>query len=62
VPVVYFGYPETMGRSLEELEMMFSEGKSIRSIVQESRKPLNGSLMPADVAEKGKDIDEEEYA
>ena len=40
LPIVYFLYPETMGRSLEELEMMFTEGKSIRAIVRNSTKPL----------------------
>ncbi|KAH9863019.1 hypothetical protein IAQ61_009294 [Plenodomus lingam] len=40
VPVVWFAYPETMGRSLEELEMMFVEGHGIRDIVRESRKPI----------------------
>jgi len=61
VPVVWFGYPETMGRSLEELEMMFSESRSIRSIVKESRKPLTGGLgLERSVKEKG-DVDEDEY-
>lgn len=63
VPIVYLFYPETMGRSLEELEMMFSEGRSIRGIVRESRKPLNGgALMPEHVLEKGGHADEDEYA
>ncbi|KAJ4355664.1 uncharacterized protein N0V89_003684 [Didymosphaeria variabile] len=52
IPVVWFFYPETMGRSLEELEVMFSEGKSITGIVRESRKPLNGSLLPERYQEK----------
>jgi hypothetical protein len=61
LPVVYFGYPETMGRSLEELEMMFTEGKSIPGIVRESRKPFT-SRLPEHMLEKGgKDVDEEEY-
>ena len=60
VPVVYFAYPETMGRSLEELEMMFSEGKSIPGIVKESRKPLTGGLGLERAMEKG-DVDEDEY-
>lgn len=62
VPVVYFAYPETMGRSLEELEMMFTEGKNIREIVKESRKPLNGSLGLKHRREKSKEVDEDEYA
>jgi hypothetical protein len=61
VPVVYFFYPETMGRSLEELEMMFSEGNSITSIVKESRKPLNRPLYQEDVTEKASHIDKDEY-
>lgn len=60
LPVVYFGYPETMGRSLEELEMMFSEGRSIPGIVRESRKQLMGGLGLQ--REQEKDIvDEDEF-
>jgi hypothetical protein len=62
VPIVYFFYPETMGRSLEELEMMFTESKSIPAIVRMSRKPLEGGLMPDDYKmEKGEKGVEEEY-
>jgi hypothetical protein len=61
LPVVYFGYPETMGRSLEELEMMFADGKSIRHIVKESRKPLTGGLGLERAREK-ENVEEEEYA
>jgi hypothetical protein len=65
VPVVWFAYPETMGRSLEELEMMFAEGKSIRGIVKESRKPLTGGL-GLGMAEKKKgdagSVEEDEFA
>ena len=62
IPVVWFFYPETMGRSLEELETMFSEGKSIPSIVRESRKPLTGSLLPEGYREKNAKVEEDEYA
>ncbi|KAJ4298235.1 hypothetical protein N0V90_006134 [Kalmusia sp. IMI 367209] len=62
IPVVWFFYPETMGRSLEELEMMFSEGRSIPSIVRESRKPLTGSLLPENYKEKSEKAVEDEYA
>ena len=62
IPTVWFFFPETMGRSLEELEMMFSEGKSIPSIVRESRKPLTGSLLPDNYKEKSEKMVEEEYA
>jgi hypothetical protein len=63
VPAVYFGYPETMGRSLEELEIMFTEGKSIPAIVSMSRKPFTSSLLPEHMDEKvDKDINEQEYA
>jgi hypothetical protein len=66
VPVVYFGYPETMGRSLEELEMMFTETESIRGIVKESKKPLTGGGLGLreKIREKGgeKDVEEDEYA
>lgn len=50
-----------MGRSLEELEMMFAEGGSIPTIVKESRKPLTGSLMPQSMMEKGGKHEEDEY-
>jgi hypothetical protein len=61
LPVVYFGYPETMGRSLEELEVMFTEGKNIPAIVKMSRRPFTSAL-PDHILEKGgKDVDEEEY-
>jgi hypothetical protein len=61
VPLVYFLYPETMGRSLEELEMLFSESPSIRAIVKESkRKPTQGGLVSAHMREKlGRDEDDE---
>jgi hypothetical protein len=65
VPVVWFAYPETMGRSLEELEMMFAEGKSIRGIVKESRKPLTVGL-GLGMADKKKgdagSVEEDEFA
>ena len=61
VPLVYFLYPETMGRSLEELEMLFSESPSIRAIVKESkRKPTQGGLVSAHMREKlGRDEEDE---
>jgi sugar porter (SP) family MFS transporter len=63
VPIVFVFYPETMGRSLEELEMMFSSGRSITGIVRESRRPLTGGFA-SDVnsIEKGheKNVDEVE--
>ena len=57
MPLVYFFYPETMGRSLEELEMMFAEQPTIRAIVKESRrKPTQGGLVAEHLREKiGKD-------
>ena len=63
VPIVFLFYPETMGRSLEELETMFSSGKSIPGIVRESLKPHNATLSPAHTMEKGESgsVDEDEY-
>jgi hypothetical protein len=63
IPLVYFFYPETMGRSLEELEMMFAESPSIMAVVKESkRKPSQGGLVSAHMREKlGNDDDELEY-
>lgn len=62
MPLVYFFYPETMGRSLEELEMLFAESPSIMSIVRESkRKPAEGGLVTQHLREKiGKDDDDDE--
>ena len=58
VPIIYFFYPETMGRSLEELEMMFSESHSITGLVRKSRRPLvGGSLISEHMMEKGRDSD-----
>jgi hypothetical protein len=52
-----------MGRSLEELEMMFAESPSIMAVVKESkRKPSQGGLVSAHMREKlGNDDDELEY-
>jgi hypothetical protein len=63
LPIVFLFYPETMGRSLEELEVMFSSGKSITGIVRDSLKPQNASLTGDHVLEKGEQgsIDEDEY-
>lgn len=63
VPAVWFFYPETMGRSLEELEIMFTEGKSIRAIVRESRKPLSSGFAASAYDHKDeKTVEEDEYA
>lgn len=34
VPIVYFFYPETAGRSLEEIDAIFAESKSIFDTVK----------------------------
>lgn len=34
--VVYFYYPESMGRSLEEMDSLFRESSSIRAVVRAS--------------------------
>lgn len=36
--VVYLYYPESMGRSLEELDMLFRESASVRAVVRASLK------------------------
>ena len=62
VPVVFLFYPETMGRSLEELEVMFTEGKSITAIVRMSRQPFTSEGFSSHMMEKhSKEVDEEEY-
>ncbi|KAA8611866.1 Sugar transporter STL1 [Pyrenophora tritici-repentis] len=62
LPVVFLFYPETMGRSLEELEVMFTEGKSITAIVRMSRQPFTSEGFTTHMIEKhSKEVDEEEY-
>jgi hypothetical protein len=51
-----------MGRSLEELEMMFAEGKSIPAIVRMSKKPLMGGGLGLQPAREKKSVDEDEFA
>lgn len=43
---VYFYFPESMGRSLEEMDLLFSESTSIRSVVRSSlKKPQRDELL-----------------
>ena len=37
--LVYFFFPETMGRSLEQMEDLFRENPTIYAVVRESLKP-----------------------
>lgn len=63
IPIVFIFYPETMGRSLEELEMMFVESKSIFGVVRDSRKPIEGGfLSERGLSKDEKTIEEDEYA
>lgn len=42
IPIsVYFLYPETMGWKLEDLDILFKQGLSIRGIVRSSYRPPN---------------------
>jgi len=53
VPLVYFFYPETNHRSLEELEMLFADTPTIPGIVRESlKKPTQGGLVADHMREK----------
>lgn len=38
VPIVYFFYPETAGRSLEEIDAIFTESRSIFDTVKVARR------------------------
>lgn len=61
VPLVFFFFPETNHRSLEELEMLFADTPTIPGIVRESlKKPVEGGLVAGHIREKV-DKDEVEY-
>ncbi|KAK0115612.1 hypothetical protein ONS96_014059 [Cadophora gregata f. sp. sojae] len=54
IPVTfYFFYPETMGRSLEELDEAFRSNSSILGIVSASKKLLSQESLVEDDEEKG---------
>lgn len=60
IPIsVIFLYPETMGRNLEEIEMMFKESPSVWSTVKFAKtRPI---AMPQEfIPEKKKDVDHAE--
>lgn len=44
-PLVYFFYPETMNRNLEQLNLIFREAPSIMSIVSMARKVPKGETV-----------------
>lgn len=59
VPLVFFFFPETNHRSLEELEMLFADTPTILGIVRESRKrPAQGGLVAEHLQEK---VDKEQF-
>lgn len=45
-PLVYFFYPETMNRNLEQLSLIFREAPSIMSIVSMARQIPKGEVVP----------------
>ena len=55
IPVtVYFFYPETMGRNLEELDLVFRESSSIFTVVATARHlPKNALQSHLQATEKG---------
>lgn len=58
--LVYFYYPETMSRSLEEMEDLFKESTSIRSIVRASKRAPQVKQEEIRRAEKEKELEVEE--
>jgi hypothetical protein len=58
IPVaVFFFYPETMGRSLEELDELFRSHSSILSTVSASKRLPTGGSLEEDDEEKGCSVD-----
>lgn len=57
---VYFYFPESMGRSLEEMDLLFSGSTSIRSVVQSSLKAFreDETLVCRALAEKKNSVAE----
>lgn len=53
MPIVYFFYPETAGRSLEEINMIFVQSKSIFDTVRVARKLPRAHLIDLASDEKG---------
>lgn len=56
--LVYFYFPESMSRTLEEMDLVFKEQNSVRAVVRSSLKPPVGDEVSVskDVASK-KDIE-----
>lgn len=57
---VYFYFPESMGRSLEEMDLLFRESTSIRSVVRSSlRAPQTDDIFVSEtLADKEKAVAE----
>ncbi len=51
VPSIFFFYPETMGRNLEEMDEIFREGSSILDVVAMSKTLPRGATGPGQAAE-----------
>ena len=59
IPVtVFFFYPETMGRSLEELDEVFRSNSSVLGVVSASKKIPIGQILEDDDEEKGYTVEE----
>lgn len=50
--MVYFFFPETKGRSLEEVDVIFKESKSIFDTVKVAREPRTVQPLTLDALEK----------
>lgn len=57
IPIlVYFLFPETMGRSLEQMEDLFKENTTIRGVVRESlQAPISWEDAEAKAISKGRE-------
>lgn len=60
VPIVYFFYPETAGRSLEELDAIFAQSKSILDTVRVAKQMPKMHLKEMGYDKKTEDAEHKE--
>jgi hypothetical protein len=62
VPIIYFFFPETSGRSLEEIDAIFTESDSVFSAVQTAKKLPRMHLAELEVEDKIEKAEHDEAA